>query len=540
MFVGFWRHAAFIAATLLFSSTASAASIWTGVSGIDNNWNTALNWSGGVPAANADLVFPAASSTSSNNNIPSLQINSLTISGSNYAFTGNSLTLGSAAPGSGNVVLNTNAANNSAAFDIALAGGAGNTQSFTVNFGAALTLGGQLSGNTGVALTKQGAGTLILAGDNSFTGPFTINSGIVRIQHASSLGANTLAATINTNSQLQLNNVPGAIAKNLVLNGPGPSSDGALLNLAGANTLSGGIILDSDTTIGAAAGSIVLNGLVSDSGAGHNLTIAGNGVIGLSRADGNTYRGLTTINGGALTISNTSGSATGTGSVVINSGGTLGGSGSISGIVTVNSGGHVAPGNSVESLDVGSLVLNIGSILDFDLGAPGSPGINSDLINVTSPNGLTLNGGSVALTNAGGLVAGTYRLIDYAGMLGGLVAKLGTPTGPAGFSYALVNNVSNSSVDLTVTATALAGDYNNNGVVDAADYVVWRKGLGTTYTQNDYDVWRAHFGQTAGSGSGAVANAAVPEPATLLQIFLAAAVATIRRRLCAVASAKTR
>ena len=37
----------------------------------------------------------------------------------------------------------------------------------------------------------------------------------------------------------------------------------------------------------------------------------------------------------------------------------------------------------------------------------------------------------------------------------------------------------------------LPGDYNHNGIVDAADYVVWRKGLGTTYTQADYDVWRA-------------------------------------------------
>ena len=40
----------------------------------------------------------------------------------------------------------------------------------------------------------------------------------------------------------------------------------------------------------------------------------------------------------------------------------------------------------------------------------------------------------------------------------------------------------------------LAGDYNQNGTVDAADYVVWRNGLGTTYTQDHYDIWRANFG----------------------------------------------
>jgi hypothetical protein len=79
------------------------------------------------------------------------------------------------------------------------------------------------------------------------------------------------------------------------------------------------------------------------------------------------------------------------------------------------------------------------------------------------------------------------------------------------------------SVVLTIAAAALPGDFNGNGGVDAADYVVWRKGLGTTYTQNDYNIWRAHFGQTSGGGAGASVNAAVPEPATLLLLMFAAA-----------------
>jgi hypothetical protein len=60
----------------------------------------------------------------------------------------------------------------------------------------------------------------------------------------------------------------------------------------------------------------------------------------------------------------------------------------------------------------------------------------------------------------------------------------------------------------------IAGDFNGNGVVDTADYVVWRDGLGRVYTQSDYHVWRANFGQTAHSGSGAGGNGSVPEPAT--------------------------
>jgi hypothetical protein len=66
----------------------------------------------------------------------------------------------------------------------------------------------------------------------------------------------------------------------------------------------------------------------------------------------------------------------------------------------------------------------------------------------------------------------------------------------------------------------LAGDFNADGSVDAADYAMWRKELGTTRTQADYGVWRANFGRTA--GAGASLGAAVPEPTTavLLLVFV--------------------
>jgi len=80
---------------------------------------------------------------------------------------------------------------------------------------------------------------------------------------------------------------------------------------------------------------------------------------------------------------------------------------------------------------------------------------------------------------------------------------------------------------LTLIGPPLEGDFNADAIVDAADYVVWRKGLGTFYTQSDYNVWRTHFGQTA--GSGASANTAVPEPATLVMLILAAAGWCLRR-----------
>lgn len=84
--------------------------------------------------------------------------------------------------------------------------------------------------------------------------------------------------------------------------------------------------------------------------------------------------------------------------------------------------------------------------------------------------------------------------------------------------------------------TILAGDYNNNGKVDAADYVLWRNGgplanetaTPGSATPEDYTVWRSNFGNS-GSGTG-VGAAAVPEPGAIALCVLAAASGLLRRR----------
>jgi hypothetical protein len=87
--------------------------------------------------------------------------------------------------------------------------------------------------------------------------------------------------------------------------------------------------------------------------------------------------------------------------------------------------------------------------------------------------------------------------------------------------------------DVRVGVAGVNGDFNGNGVVDAADYVQWRNGgpLQNDPTPGvdpaDYGVWRTNFGRTAGSGSGAAAG--VPEPISAVLVLLAAMVLSLQR-----------
>ena len=87
--------------------------------------------------------------------------------------------------------------------------------------------------------------------------------------------------------------------------------------------------------------------------------------------------------------------------------------------------------------------------------------------------------------------------------------------------------------DSVETLPGLAGDFNNNHVVDAADYTLWRNNLGATegtllngngnggtIDSTDYDLWKLHFGESGGPGSGSLAAGAVSEPGTLLMCML--------------------
>jgi hypothetical protein len=118
--------------------------------------------------------------------------------------------------------------------------------------------------------------------------------------------------------------------------------------------------------------------------------------------------------------------------------------------------------------------------------------------------------------------------------------KFGAIEGNTAIIYAMSTNNGIQAFELTLDAVAENnGDYNGDGIVDVADYVVWRKTEGENVDPlsgadgdgdgvigpGDYDHWSARFGNVIGGGAGV----AIPEPTGALLALLALAGLFARR-----------
>lgn len=124
--------------------------------------------------------------------------------------------------------------------------------------------------------------------------------------------------------------------------------------------------------------------------------------------------------------------------------------------------------------------------------------------------------------------------------------KFGAINGNVVTIYAMSTNNGIQAFELTLDPLPMGndGDYNGNGVVDAADYTVWRDTLGldvepgtgadgdgdSVIGPGDYDHWVARFGNVVGEGAAAGNGAGVPEPGTLGLACLAMLACTGVRR----------
>lgn len=311
------------------------------------------------------------------------------------------------------------------------------------------TLGGGGTNENRLALTKSGAGTLVLSGDNSYLGNTIVTAGVLRISHGNALGfANS--TTINGNLATGRVELTGGITTgesfNLAARQGAAANAAALSNLSGNNTVTGsiaGITGGSFMNIESQAGLLTLEGGLSQTGgegvrtwqfmgAGNGLVsgIISNGTADLTViksgagtwtfSNANSYTGNTTINVGSLRINNNEAlGGTGNGTTVA-SGAAL----ELLGDITVGAEALSLIGSGIAS---GGALRNISGTNVYDglLTLAGATRINSDAGLLTLSNAGTITGATFGLTVAG---AGDTTINSIIGTTTGTLAKVGAGT----------------------------------------------------------------------------------------------------------------
>jgi hypothetical protein len=393
-----------------------------------------------------------------------------------------------------------------------------NAQTYPVRFNAQNTYTGNTTlGNSSTMAVQLGASTVGDAG--------SVTSGPLGVGHlvTSGTAANpqalvpadadrTLANPIDIGGNLGAANIAGQTF-NLNLTGAISMTAAAgrqiVNNMAGTFTLGKSTVVDSTqgitlsgtaavtlTFAGGASSTTAVNDVILNGGSGFipgQVAVSGS-IVRFNNANtyGPTSPGTTTnttVSGGRLLVNNTSDSGTGTGNVSL-TGGTLGGTGTISQSVSA-SGGSIAPG------DGGAGTLNVGT-------------------------NVTLGGTSGLTVELGGTAPGS----TYDQLLVGGTADISAATSGT-LAVSLINGF-NPSVDTDFTVLTAAGGLNAGtgfGNFSYPDFTHWT----THYTANSVVV---HYSAAGGSGSS-LAGSAVPEPGSLALLVCAvgsAVFASPRRR----------
>ena len=413
-------------------NVVSGSATWL-ASPATGDWNTAANWTaGGPPNGSADTATFASSnitgvSLSLNTEVNGIVFNAgaspftitasatlaLTISGvgitNNSGITQNFVT----ATGATNGVINfTNSAT------------AGSLTAFTNN---GSTVSGGLGGSTAFDNSAT-AGNATLIANSGLNGGL---GGSIYFIGSSTGGTARVEVFGNGNLDISDHNAPGVTTGSI--EGSGLVFLGAFNLTVGGNNLSKTF-----------SGKIQDGGL--GGGSGGSLTKTGTGKLTLSKAS--TYTGGTTVSRGTFLVTNRTGSATGTGTVQVNTG-TLSGTGKITGAVTVgtgsSSGAIVLPGNSATAPGI----LTINSALTFNSHSTYKCVLNrsTPIAGEITALGVTINSGA------------SFTFVD-----------VGTGTLTVGTVFTVINNTSANPIFGTFTNLSNGSVFTSMGNNFQASY----------------------------------------------------------------------
>ena len=295
-------------------------------------------------------------------------------------------------------------------------------------------------------ITKQGASTLTFLGSsaNTYTGTTTVNHGTLVL--AKTAGVNAIAGGLTigdgTNSDTVNLGASDQIADTVVVNMIGTASgQRGNFQLLGFNETIGGLsgggqVQNASSTADSVLTLNVANATTQTSSAVlRNTGGSTTGSLSIVKTGGGTqilggnmtYTGVTSINEGALAVT---GSLLNTGTVLVNNGGSLSGSGSV-GAVTLASGSVLRPGDSPGILTAASSIWQAGSTYSWEIdNATGLAGTNWDVFSVTGE----LNMSALSSGAQMNLVLNSLSLanFDTSSTYTWVIAKAGSFTGYAG------------------------------------------------------------------------------------------------------------
>lgn len=503
------------------------------------SWGNAGNWTGTLPDSIASTAILGSAITGdaiitldANRTVGRLTFNNAF----KYTLSGGTLTIDDTANPSGGA--NPRISVLAGSHEIASAVSLFNGVEISVVSGASLTVNGSIGGIGNVV--KSGTGMLVLGSGSTFIGDLIMEGGTTRINSVAALGSGAVILgdpTIDNQPATLVLGTSGLDVTPVITtrrDQAGNSNYRSIYSdVAGANTVSGNIIVNGGISLGAAAGGtltvsgVIQNGTDTGDSLKYDVRVNGTGHVILTNM--HTTTGDTFVDSGTLILN--SGASLAGGSLNVFTNGVAIINGSLANNVKIYSQGKTYfPGAGVASVTLNTSTLSVDSGGLIEIGASTSSA-NPVIVNAGSVEFLGDFTGKIDLKNNQLITTNDATTVRNQLQANNLVT---TSNGVLGYK-------DNGNATTTVQF-AVAGDANLDGKVNTIDFndLAGNFGTGQFWTQGDFnyngtidstdfDILVANYGKSLPAGSPGLGSV-VPEPASAALLAIGAMSLLGRRR----------